>query len=268
MTADLQKSVVYGHFILLLCSQMSELLHFICPHVVLWWFPAILRAFDKNKKNGIFWWPRTCTKMSLLIISHFFRFCSQLSELLQFRCPDVILWWFPAILRSLIKSKKNWSFRWPRTCRKMWFLNFSHVSSQMTKSLHFMCPDVILWWIFCHFKGFWEIQKKNEVFDDYGPAEKCRFWSFHTFCRFCSQMSELLQIRCPDVILWWFPAILRAFEKLKKKNWSFRWPRTCRKMSFLDISHVCRFCSQMSELLQIRCPDVILWWFPAILRAF
>ena len=54
MTADLQKSVVYGHFILLLCSQMSELLHFRCPHVVLWWFPAILRAFDKNKKMEVF----------------------------------------------------------------------------------------------------------------------------------------------------------------------------------------------------------------------
>ena len=93
------------------------------------------------------------------------------------------------------------------------------------------------------------------------------FLDFSLFCWFCSQMSELLHFRCPDVILWWFPAILKGFWKIQK-NWSFRWPRTCRKMSFLDFSLFCWFCSQMSELLHFRCPDVILWWFPAILRAF
>ena len=29
-------------------------------------------------------------------------------------------------------------------------------------------------------------------------------------------MSELLYFRCPDVILWWYPTILRAFEKIIK----------------------------------------------------
>ena len=44
-------------------------------------------------------------------------------------------------------------------------------------------------------------------------------------CRFCSQMNQLLHFRCPDVVLWWIPAILRAFEKLKKlKFFDDRWP--------------------------------------------
>ena len=121
--------------------------------------------------------------------------------------------------------------------------------------------------ISCHFKGFWKKKLKNCCFQWPRTCRKIRFLDCSHVCIFCNHMSELIHFRCPDVILWWFPAISRAFEKLKKK-WSFRWLRTCRKMSLLIISHFFRFCSQMSELLQIRCPDVILWWFPAILRAF
>ena len=41
--------------------------------------------------------------------------------------------------------------------------------------------------ISCHFKGFWEIKKKIEVFDDYGPAEKCRFDHFILFADFAAK---------------------------------------------------------------------------------
>ena len=105
--------------------------------------------------------------------------------------------------------QKNWSFRWPRTWRKMWFLDIFTLL-QILQPNEWIITFEVSWchimMISSHFKGFWEIQK----------------------------------------------------------NWSFRWPRTWRKMWFLDFSHVCRFCSQMSELLHFRCPDVILWWFPAI----
>ena len=121
-------------------------------------------------------------------------------------------------LKGFWEIQKNWSFRWPRTWRKMWFLDISHFCrfcSQMSELLHLRCPDVILWWFPAILRAF-EKFKKIEVFDDRGPGEKCDFWTFSHFCRFCSQMSELLHLRCPDVILWWFPAILRAFEKFKK----------------------------------------------------
>ena len=115
----------------------------------------------------------------------------------------------------LWNQKKNWSFRWPRTCRIMSVLDISHFCrpcSQMSELLHFRCPDVILWW----FPGiFWAFEKikKIEVFDHRAPAEKCDFFYFSQFCIFCSQMSELLRFRCSDVILCGFPAILRPLKK-------------------------------------------------------
>ena len=60
---------------------------------------------------------------------------------------------------------------------------------------------------------------------------------------------------------------LKGFQK-NPKNLNISWPRTCRKMSFFAYSHFCRFCSQMSEYLQFRYPDVILWWFSSIEKAF
>ena len=55
---------------------------------------------------------------------------------------------------------------------------------------------------------------------------------------------------------------LKGFWEIQK-NWSFRWPRTWRKMWFLDFSHVCRFCSQMSEYNMtwghLKCNNSLIW---------
>ena len=40
---------------------------------------------------------------------------------------------------------------------------------------------------FLPFKGLFKNSKKIEVFDDRGPAEKCRFWTFHTFADFAAK---------------------------------------------------------------------------------
>ena len=169
-------------------------------------------GFWKNKKNWSFRSPCTCRKMRFFYFSQFCIFCSQMSELLRFRCSDVILCGFPAILRAFEEIKKNWSFRWPWTCRKMWFFYFSHV---------------------CRF-----CRQMNEFWSFRWPCScrKMRFLDISKFCRFCSRMNELLHFSSYyvtfDVIFWWFPAILRAFEKIKIKNWSFQWPQTCRKTWF------------------------------------
>ena len=41
--------------------------------------------------------------------------------------------------------------------------------------------------ISCHLKDFSKNQKKIEVFDDRGPAEKCRFWTYHSFADFAAK---------------------------------------------------------------------------------
>ena len=190
MTADLEKNVIFGHFTLLQILQPNE---WIITFEVSWCHIMMIsshfKGFWEIQKNWSFRWPRTWRKMSFLDISHFCRFCSQMSELLHLRCPDVILWWFPAILRAFEKFQKNWSFRWPRTWRKMWFLDILHFCrfcSQMSELLHLRCPDVILWWFPAILRAF-EKFKKIEVFDDRGPGEKCDFWTFHTFADFAAK---------------------------------------------------------------------------------
>ena len=196
-----------------------------------------------------------CRKMWFLDFSYVCRFCSQMRELLKFRCPDVVLWWFPAILRGFEKIKK-WSFRWLRTRRKMIFSDFSHVCrfcSQMSVLLHFRCPDVKKKWCFRWLRTCRKISAFGHftLLQILQPNE----WIVTFQVSWC----RIIKISCHFKGFWKFK---------KKKNWSFQWLWTCRKIWVLDISHFCRFCSHMSGLLHFRCPDVILWWFPAILRAF
>ena len=40
---------------------------------------------------------------------------------------------------------------------------------------------------FMPFKGLLRNLKKNEVFDDHGPAEKCSVWTFHTLADFAAK---------------------------------------------------------------------------------
>ena len=134
MTADLEKNVIFGHFTLLQILQPNE---WIITFEVSWCHIMMIsshfKGFWEIQKNWSFRWPRTWRKMWFLDISHFCRFCSQMSELLHLRCPDVILWWFPAILRAFEKFKKI------------------------------------------------------EVFDDRGPGEKCDFWTFHMYADFAAK---------------------------------------------------------------------------------
>ena len=69
--------------------------------------------------------------------------------------------------------------------------------------------------ISCHFNGFWKNKKWWKFSMIAALQKKCDFLTFHV-CRFSSHMSELFHFSCPEVIFWWFPAILRAFEKFKK----------------------------------------------------
>ena len=120
MTVDLQKNVIFGLFTCLQILQPSEFLHFRCADVILRWFPAILR---NSKKNRSFRWWRTSRKM-FLYISYFSRFCSQMCELLHWRCANVMLWWFPAILRAFEKIIKIEVLNDRRPAEKCVFFNF------------------------------------------------------------------------------------------------------------------------------------------------
>ena len=172
MTPDLQKNVIFELFT---CFQPND---WIITFYVSWCHIMMIschfKGFCKNKKNGSFRWPRTCRTMWFLDILHFCRFCSQMSEFLHFSCPDVVLWWFPAILRAFEKIKKMEVFDDCRPAQKCDFWTFDIFADFATKSVNYYILGVLMSY---YFKDFWQIV----VFDDRGPAEKWRFLIFHTF---------------------------------------------------------------------------------------
>ena len=95
MTADLQKNVNFGHFTVLHISQPNEQIFTFqvsSGHVVAIFI--ILEDFPESRKIWRFSWPRTCKKMSILGISQFCIFLTQMSKYSHFKCPVVIWWWF------------------------------------------------------------------------------------------------------------------------------------------------------------------------------
>ena len=95
MTADLQKNVNFGHFTVLHISHPNEQIFTFqvsSGHLVVIFI--ILKDFPESRKIWRFSWPRTCKKMSILGISQFCIFLTQMSKYSHFKCPVVIWWWF------------------------------------------------------------------------------------------------------------------------------------------------------------------------------
>ena len=128
---------------------------------------------------------------------------------------------FLPIKGVLKKIKKNWSFRWPWTCKKNVVFGLFTLLLILQPNEWIITFEVSwghIMMISCHLEGFWknekknevsenyyisgvlrsyyddflpikgvfEKKKKNEVFDHRGPAEKCRFWTFHSFTDFAA----------------------------------------------------------------------------------
>ena len=121
---------------------------------------------------------------------------------------------------------------------------------------YYICPGLMLWRFPTKNKTLEKI-KKNEVFDDRGPAEKCCFGTFHKcFIKFQVSWCHIMMISCHK----------RAFERIKKSKFSMA--ADLKKNVVLGLLQFCWLSSQMNELLQFRCPGVISWLFLAIKRAF
>ena len=98
MTADLQKNVNFGHFTVLHISHPNEQIFTFqvsSGHLVVIFIS--LKDFPESRKIWRFSWPRTCKKMSILGISQFCIFLTQMSKYSHFKCPVVIWWWFSSV---------------------------------------------------------------------------------------------------------------------------------------------------------------------------
>ena len=102
-----------------------------------------------------------------------------MSGLLNFMCPDVILWWFPALERAFEKIKKNEVFNDRGTEEKCRFGTFHNFADFAAKWVNYYILGVLM----SYYNDFlpW-----IEEFDDRGPEEKCRFGTFHNFADFAA----------------------------------------------------------------------------------
>ena len=93
MTADLRKSVIFGHFTNLHIFHPNEQIftfHVYWGQLVV--FFIILKDFLESRKNWKFSWPRPCEKNVILGISQTCIFLTQMNKYLHFKCP-VVSWW-------------------------------------------------------------------------------------------------------------------------------------------------------------------------------
>ena len=96
---------------------------------------------------------------------------------------------------------------------------------------------------FHHFKRLsrkWKILKIFMTADLRKIVVFGHFTSSHIFHP--NEQIFTFQVSCGQLMIVFI--ILKAFSE-SRKNWSFSWPRTCEKMSFLGISQFCIFLIQM-----------------------
>ena len=88
------------------------------------------------------------------------------------------------------------------------------------------------------------------------------FYLFSQFCIFGIQISEFLDFRYPDVhqdkMMF---LILKGFQE-NQKNWNFRWPRPCHKLSFCCFNNFAYLPSKsvnfrISGILMPRYDDIL-----------
>ena len=145
-------------------------------------------------------------------------------------------------LEGFPESRKNWSFRPPRPCRKVSVLLISHFCIFLLQISNFFTFELscgLLVMIFINYYGFPESRKKIEVFDDCGPVEKANFSYFPNYACFSSKWVNYYIW----VVLWSSGDDFHHFRRLSRrsKKLSFRWLRTCRKSQFFptfSIMHI------------------------------
>ena len=108
------------------------------------------RRLSKKSKKMKFSMTTCMSKiMPFLLLSHFCIFLIQMSKYLHFSCSQVNWWWFWSFEKIFQKVVKMEAFDDRGQVENMPFLLHSHFSiflMQMSKYLHFSCPEVNCWW--------------------------------------------------------------------------------------------------------------------------
>ena len=143
--------------------------------------------------------------MSLLGISHFYIFLTQISKYAHFKGPVVNWWWFPSFLKAFQKVENLKIFN-TEDLRQIvifghfTFLHISHPNQQICTSQE-SCGQLVV--AFIIFKGFPE-SRKIWRFSWPRTCNKLSFLGISHFCISLTQISKYAHFKGPVVNWWWF----------------------------------------------------------------
>ena len=122
--------------------------------------------------------------------------------------------------KRLSKKSKQLKFTMTMDLGKKWnFLHIHNFADSAAEWMNIYILGILMSYHDCsqQFKRLSEESKKNRKF--FMTADLLKngiFFGYAHFCRFCSQISEFLLLRYPDVIFSWFYLIKRLSKKSKK----------------------------------------------------
>ena len=162
------------------------------------------------------------------------------------------------ILKGFPENEKFWRFSCgpAKKCRFWAFHIFAYFSPKWT-NIHI---SSVLWSIgdsFHHFKSFFRKSKKLKFFMTADLWKNVIFGHF-TVLHISHSNGQILTFQVSWGQLVVIFIILKGFPE-NEKFWRFSWPRTCEKLSFLGISHLRIFFTQMNKYSHFKCP-VVNWW--------
>ena len=237
---------------------MREFLFFNCPKVKIWCFSSFSKT-SKIEKIEVFAYHgpvdilqsvHTCAHFSSIWVNSYILV--------------VLKWKYDAFLhfqKIKKKSRKNWCFRWPRTCRRFWIS--SHMCRffiQMREILYFSCPEVKIWCSSSFLKTFQRIEK-IEVFAHRGPVDI--LGSIHTCVYFSSKWVNFYIL----VVLNWKSYAFCIFENFKKKKNEVY--TNHRPVDIFGSIHTCtHFSTEWGIFLYFSCPEVKIWCSSSFLKTF
>ena len=157
-----------------------------------------------------------------------------------------------------MKNFEDFHDRGPaKKCRFWAFHIFAYFSPKWT-NIHI---SSVLWSIgdsFHHFKSFFRKSKKLKFFMTADLWKNVIFGHF-TVLHISHSNGQILTFQVSWGQLVVIFIILKGFPE-NEKFWRFSWPRTCEKLSFLGISHLRIFFTQMEQIFtfQVSCGQLMI----------
>ena len=174
------------------------------------------KGFGKNPKNWSFWWPRICGKMKYFSYSQFCRDCSQTSEYLHFRYPDVLLWWFYSIKKPFGKIPKIEIFHDRGPVENCHFLHIHIFADFAAKWVNIYSLGILM----SYYDGslqFERLSEKSKKMKFFMTADLSKNVTFCIFTFFEDFAAKWVNIYILEILMSYYDGSLQ-FKRLSEKS--------------------------------------------------